>query len=55
MSNIRLTRDIALVLAVKAAALVLIWFLFFSPTHRPAVDAAAWIAGEPSSAQTPAR
>jgi hypothetical protein len=30
-----------LVLAIKLAALALLWALFFSPAHRPAVDAEA--------------
>ena len=33
-----LRRHLALLLAVKLAALVLLWALFFSPTHRTAVD-----------------
>jgi hypothetical protein len=37
----RLGRDLAWLLAVKFAALALLWLLFFSATHRPAVDASA--------------
>jgi len=35
----RLGREIAVVLAVKLAALALIWCLFFGPDQRVAVDA----------------
>jgi hypothetical protein len=34
-----LRRDVAWLLAVKFAALGLLWFIFFSPAHQPAVDA----------------
>lgn len=33
-----LRREIALLLAIKALALALIWYLFFSPAHRLPVD-----------------
>jgi hypothetical protein len=36
-----LRRDLARLLAVKFAALGLLWFIFFSPAHQPAVDASA--------------
>jgi hypothetical protein len=36
-----LRRDLALLLLFKAIALVLLWWLFFSPAHRAAVDPAA--------------
>jgi uncharacterized membrane protein len=36
-----LRRDLALLLLFKAIALALLWWLFFSPTHRAAVDPAA--------------
>jgi hypothetical protein len=36
-----LRRHLTLLLAIKLAALVLLWALFFSPAHRPAVDAEA--------------
>jgi hypothetical protein len=36
-----LRRDVSLLLLFKALALALLWWLFFSPAHRPAVDAAA--------------
>jgi hypothetical protein len=36
-----LGRELAWLLAVKFAALGLLWLLFFSATHRPAVDASA--------------
>ena len=43
----KLARDIALALAAKLAALVVIWAMFFSPPHRPPADAARHIAGAP--------
>jgi hypothetical protein len=36
-----LRRDLAWLLAVKFAALGLLWLLFFSAAHQPAVDASA--------------
>jgi hypothetical protein len=36
-----LGRDLAWLMAVKLAALALLWWLFFSPAHRTAVDGAA--------------
>ena len=36
-----LRRHLALLLAIKLAALVLLWALFFSPMHRTAVDSQA--------------
>lgn len=36
-----LAREIVVALAVKVAALVVLWALFFSPDHRPAVDPGA--------------
>jgi hypothetical protein len=36
-----LRRDLAYLLAVKFAALGLLWLLFFSAAHQPAVDASA--------------
>jgi hypothetical protein len=36
-----LRRAIATLLALKLAALSLLWWAFFSPSHRTAVDAAA--------------
>jgi hypothetical protein len=36
-----LGRDVSLLLLFKALALALLWWLFFSPAHRPAVDPAA--------------
>jgi hypothetical protein len=35
----RISREIALLLCAKLAALTLLYFLFFSPSHRIAVDA----------------
>ena len=36
-----LRRDVSLLLLFKAIALALLWWLFFSPAHRPIVDPAA--------------
>ena len=36
-----LRRDLAWLLAIKLAALGLLWLLFFSPAHQPPVDASA--------------
>jgi len=36
-----LAREIVVVLAVKAAALALLYFAFFAPPHRPEVTPAA--------------
>ena len=36
-----LRRHLALLLAIKLAALALLWALFFSPAHRTAVDGEA--------------
>jgi len=37
----RLSREITILLCAKLAALTLLYFLFFSPSHRIAVDAPA--------------
>ena len=37
----RLSREMAALIALKLAALALLWWLFFSPAHRPVVDADA--------------
>lgn len=37
----RLRRDIGWLLLAKLAVLLLLWALFFSPTHRPPNDPAA--------------
>jgi len=36
----RLRRELALLLLVKVAALLLLWLIFFSPPHRQPADAA---------------
>jgi hypothetical protein len=36
-----LRRHLTVLLALKLAALALLWMLFFSPTHRTAVDSQA--------------
>jgi hypothetical protein len=35
----RLSRELVGLIAIKFAALALLWWLFFSPAHRTAVDA----------------
>jgi type II secretory pathway component PulM len=37
----RLSRELAGLIALKLVALVLLWWLFFSPAHRTVVDADA--------------
>jgi hypothetical protein len=37
----RLRRELAGLIALKLAALALLWWLFFSPAHRTTVDADA--------------
>ena len=37
----RLSREVAGLIALKLAALALLWWLFFSPAHRTPVDADA--------------
>jgi type II secretory pathway component PulM len=37
----RLSREVAGLIALKLAALALLWWLFFSPAHRTLVDADA--------------
>jgi hypothetical protein len=37
----RLQRDLAWLLAAKFAALGILWLLFFSAVHQPAIDASA--------------
>jgi len=36
-----LWRELTVLMALKVAALVLLWWLFFSPAHRVVVDAEA--------------
>ncbi len=40
-----LRRDLVLLVAAKLAMLAVLYALFFSPAHRPAIDPAAHIAG----------
>jgi len=47
-----LRRELSLLLVLKMAALVLLWWLFFSPAHRSPVDAAA--AGRRLAVERPA-
>jgi hypothetical protein len=41
-----LRRDLIVLVALKLAALSLLYFLCFSPSHRPTIDAVAHIAGQ---------
>jgi hypothetical protein len=49
----RLGRHLAFAVALKLAALVAIYLLFFAPPHRPAADPALHIAGPAPSTQAP--
>lgn len=40
-----LRRDLVLLVAAKLAMLAILYALFFSPGHQPAIDPAAHIAG----------
>jgi hypothetical protein len=40
MARPRVARDISLALLLKAAALAVLYWLFFGPAHQPAIDAA---------------
>jgi len=40
MRSSRLTREIAWVIVLKVIALILLYYLFFSPSHRPEADLA---------------
>ena len=60
LSRRRLSRELAGIIALKLAALALLWWLFFSPAHRTVVDADAagrqlGMAGEPATIEPPAR
>ena len=61
-----LSRELAWLIAIKLVALALLWWLFFSPAHRTAVDAdttrhrlgmveTPLPAAAPQSAQDPSR
>ncbi|HEY8259679.1 MAG TPA: phosphoglycerate mutase [Methylosinus sp.] len=41
MATPRLSREIAFVLSAKLAALVVLYFAFFDPSHRPQVSPGA--------------
>jgi hypothetical protein len=49
-----LRRELGWLLAAKLIALLLLWWLFFSPTHRVVVDAAATMRQLGVSAAAPA-
>ncbi|HVI87567.1 MAG TPA: hypothetical protein VM659_04645 [Dongiaceae bacterium] len=40
MRSSRLTREIAWVIVLKVIALILLYYFFFSPSHRPETDLA---------------
>jgi hypothetical protein len=44
---LRLRRDLILLFVIKLAMLGLLYLLFFSPSHQPAIDVVAHIAGQP--------
>ena len=46
----KLARELAWVVALKLAALTVLYFLFFTPAHRNPIDVAAHIAGPTQSA-----
>jgi hypothetical protein len=52
----RLRREVALLVLMKLAALLLLWLVFFSPSHRQPADAARTGAhlGLPASQGAPA-
>ncbi|HYL03181.1 MAG TPA: hypothetical protein VEU54_07155 [Steroidobacteraceae bacterium] len=54
MSRRLLGRELGWILAAKAAALALLWLLFFSGTHRLRVDAASAARQLAASAPAPA-
>jgi hypothetical protein len=43
---LRLRRDLIVLFTIKLAMLGLLYLLFFSPSHRPAIDTVAHIAGQ---------
>ncbi len=50
-----LSREITVLLAVKAVALALLWAFFFGPQHRPDVapsDIEGRLVGDPAPGQT---
>ena len=44
----RLRRDLIVLVVIKLAMLSLLYCLFFSPSHRPAIDTVSHIAGQQS-------
>jgi hypothetical protein len=42
----RLRRDLILMILIKVALLSLLYFLFFSPSRQPVIDAVAHIASQ---------
>ena len=51
--HLSLGHELALIVILKVIALMLIWYLFFSPAHRPTTDTAAHLLGEATLTQTP--
>lgn len=51
--HLSLGHELALVVALKIVALVILYYLFFSPAHRPATDTAAHLIGPIEFNQTP--
>ncbi len=49
MTRSNLTRDVAILLAVKVVALAVIYFVFFAPASHRDVDAGAHLIGSPSA------
>lgn len=44
-AHLPLGYELALVIALKVIALVILYYLFFSPAHRPVADTAAHLIG----------
>jgi hypothetical protein len=56
----RLSRELTALIAIKLVALVLLWWLFFSPAHHTTVDADAagrrlGVAAAAATSEAPAR
>lgn len=45
MRHVSLRHELAVIIVLKVIALMAIWYLFFSPAHRPSTDAAAHLLG----------
>jgi len=53
--HLSLGHELALIIFLKVIALMVIWYLFFSPAHRPPADTAAHLLGtfDPAQPHTP--